>query len=235
MFYIDGSNPKTRMNFNDTGFQILKNFITIDELQTITSELNALAPQRGRAGIRGIDRIVHSIGNMAKSSHLIAAAKNYLSDMPHLVRAIYFDKSPEHNWLVTWHQDLMIAVSSRIDIPGWGPWSKKEGVWHVQAPIDILTDMVTIRIHLDAATSKNGCLKVIPGSHKNGILNAHQIEMQAAKNNSVYCEVDAGDALVMRPTILHASEKVAVPAARRVLHFEYASSNLPEGLRWTDQ
>ncbi|MEZ5299860.1 MAG: hypothetical protein R3F11_04210 [Verrucomicrobiales bacterium] len=35
------------------------------------------------------------------------------------VRAIYFDKSPESNWGVAWHQDLTIAVAARAVVPGF--------------------------------------------------------------------------------------------------------------------
>jgi hypothetical protein len=38
------------------------------------------------------------------------------------VRALFFDKTPEANWPVLWHQDLTIAVAGH---EGWGPWSVK--------------------------------------------------------------------------------------------------------------
>jgi hypothetical protein len=43
----------------------------------------------------------------------------------------------------------VIAVRQRIDVMGFGPWSRKEGVWHVAPPIGVLAAMRTLRVHLD--------------------------------------------------------------------------------------
>ena len=67
----------------------------------------------------------------------------------HLAKAIYFDKPAGSNWLVPWHQDLMINVAQRIEAAGFGPWtSKTEGV-SVQPPVAVLENVVTLRLHLD--------------------------------------------------------------------------------------
>jgi len=50
----------------------------------------------------------------------------------------------------------------------------------------------------------------------------------------VTCAARAGDILAMRPLLLHASSKSTQPARRRVLHVEYAASDLPGPFRWTD-
>lgn len=49
-----------------------------------------------------------------------------------------------------------------------------------------------------------------------------------------YVAVDAlaGDALLMRPLVLHASSKASAPGRRRVLHFLFGPSELPFGLSW---
>jgi hypothetical protein len=48
------------------------------------------------------------------------------------VRGILFNKTPESNWKVTWHQDKTIAVRERRDVASFGPWSVKAGVPSVQ-------------------------------------------------------------------------------------------------------
>src|SRR5205807_4301579 len=82
------------------------------------------------------------------------------------VRAIYFDKSPEANWLVSWHQDLTLALRARAEVPGFGPWSTKDGIPHVQPPVELLQQMLSVRLHLDDADESNGALRVLPGSHR---------------------------------------------------------------------
>ncbi len=96
------------------------------------------------------------------------------------VRATLFDKTPEANWKVPWHQDLTIAVAQRIDTPGFTAWSVKDGVYHVQPPSGILEGMLAVRIHLDDCGEDNGPLRVIPGSHRHGRLADDQIERAVA-------------------------------------------------------
>jgi ectoine hydroxylase-related dioxygenase (phytanoyl-CoA dioxygenase family) len=83
-----------------------------------------------------------------------------------LARAIFFDKTPETNWMVPWHQDLHLAVRERLDLPGYGPWSVKEGLPHVIPPESVLTSMLALRLHLDFCGADNGPLRVLPGSHR---------------------------------------------------------------------
>jgi ectoine hydroxylase-related dioxygenase (phytanoyl-CoA dioxygenase family) len=67
-----------------------------------------------------------------------------------------------------WHQDVTIAVKARVEVDGFGPWSTKQGVQHVQPPDYVLQKMLSVRIHLDDCPSTNGALQVIPRSHRSG-------------------------------------------------------------------
>ncbi len=97
------------------------------------------------------------------------------------VRAILFDKNVHQNWSLGWHQDRTIAVRQRIGIDGFGPWSIKSGMVHVEPPFDLLAGMVTVRLHLDAVPETNAPLLVAPGSHKRGrILTAENSRSRSA-------------------------------------------------------
>jgi ectoine hydroxylase-related dioxygenase (phytanoyl-CoA dioxygenase family) len=150
-------------------------------------------------------------------------------------RAILFDKTPEANWPVPWHQDLSVAVRGRADVPGWGPWSDKAGVPHVQPPAAVLERMATTRLHLDDCGPENGPLLVLPGTHRRGRLSARNTEDQLARQPPAACLASAGDVLLLRPLLLHASGKATRPGHRRVLHVEWATENLPPGLEWWEQ
>ena len=80
-----------------------------------------------------------------------------------------------------------------------------------------------LRVHLDASTSDNGALRVIPGSHRFGILSDEQIH-HFTQQQSVDCLVSPGGVLAMRPLLLHASSKARFDIPRRVLHIEYADT-----------
>ena len=140
--------------------------------------------------------------------------------------ATLFDKSAEANWLVVWHQDTALPLLQKRDVQGWGPWSKKGGVAYAHAPADALAKVVAVRLHLDDSALENGPLRVLPGTHESGVLSDAQIHKLAQRVEPFACTVARGGVLVMRPLLVHASSKSLGPASRRVLHFEYATSEV---------
>lgn len=150
------------------------------------------------------------------------------------VRGILFNKTGEANWKVVWHQDCVIAVAERKEIPGCGPWSIKAGINHVRPSSNIVARMLAIRIHLDECGADNGPLRVIPSSHKHGFLSDKQIQ-EWPKDAAVTCTASRGDAILMRPLLLHSSPSTRVPNRRRVVHLEFAADELPNGIDWKDR
>jgi hypothetical protein len=185
------------------------------------------------AGTRGILRFPEVAALAADTFAEIV--RPYLPSPPLAVRGIYFDKHPQANWIVAWHQDLTIAVEKRVDAPGYGPWSVKDGVPHVQPPVDLLEQMLTVRLHLDDADEANGALRVLPGTHRMGRLDALEIIRCRETRAEVLCQARAGDALLMRPLLLHASSRSSSPRRRRVLHIEFAGFGLPTPLAWNER
>ena len=127
---------------------------------------------------------------------------------------------------------MTIATRERVEHPGFGPWSVKDGIPHVQPPVELLEQMLTLRIHLDDADETNGALRVLPGSHRLGKLGAGQISEFRKTVTEELCTAAAGDALLMRPLLLHASSRSTSDRHRRILHIEYAAFPLPAGMRW---
>jgi ectoine hydroxylase-related dioxygenase (phytanoyl-CoA dioxygenase family) len=123
-------------------------------------------------------------------------------------------------------------VKQRIDVAGFGPWSVKAGVRHVQPPVRVLENMLTVRVHLDDCGPDNGPLNVLPGSHAAGVLKAAEIESWRRNQAPMSCVARAGDAVLMRPLLLHASSVALRPGHRRVIHIEFAGTDLPGGLDW---
>jgi ectoine hydroxylase-related dioxygenase (phytanoyl-CoA dioxygenase family) len=183
------------------------------------------------AGRRGILARAE-VAELARSPKIGALLRPLLPDDPRPVRAIFFNKSPAMNWLVAWHQDLTIAVRERHEVAGFGPWSVKDGIPHVQPPPRLLERMITLRIHLDQTDENNGALRVIPGSHLHGRLDNPAIQSFRDKTPEVICRAKTGDALLMRPLLLHASSRSTSERQRRILHIEYAAFELPSPLRW---
>jgi len=148
------------------------------------------------------------------------------------VRAVLFDKSPDANWIVAWHQDRTIAVCERHETPGFGPWSTKDGVLHVAPPISVLERMATLRLHLDPVDDDNAPLVVALGSHRFGYVPANQAAARAADSRNLLCEAGAGDVWAYSTPILHMSARSVGDRRRRVLQIDYAAAPLPQPLQW---
>jgi hypothetical protein len=148
------------------------------------------------------------------------------------VRAVLFDKSPDANWIVAWHQDRTICVRERHETPGFGPWSIKDGVLHVAPPIDVLEEMVTLRVHLDAVDPDNAPLVVAKGSQHFGYVPADIAAARAAECPTLVCEAEPGDVWAYSTPILHMSARSLGDRRRRVLQVDYAATSLPDPLEW---
>lgn len=209
------------------GFSIVPSAIEAAERLDLISTLGAISGA-GRRGLLGLP----AVAAIARSARFIDLVSPYLASKPFPVRAIYFDKNPKTNWLVSWHQDLTLALQARGEVPGFGSWSSKGGIPHVQPQIELLQQMLTVRLHLDDADESNGALRVLPGSHRWGRLSSARIQELRRDQPDSLCAVSAGDALLMRPLLLHASSRSTSNRHRRILHIEYAAFALPPKLRW---
>ncbi|MFY0256058.1 phytanoyl-CoA dioxygenase family protein [Chitinophaga sp. 30R24] len=149
------------------------------------------------------------------------------------VKSIYFDKPGTSNWFVAWHQDLTISADKKIPLSGYGPWTTKQDQYAVQPPQDILESIYTLRIHLDDTDEENGALKVIPGSHQQGIYRPNSLNF--AETTVVSCRVKAGGIMIMKPLLMHASSRSSNGQNRRVIHIECSNRALAAPLEWAER
>lgn len=208
------------------GYRIEQQIVGDDVIQQLRNEAERVAMEAGSACVRHLCHRSDCFRELSQSSGLLDLLPTGM--VP--VRSILFDKTPDENWPVAWHQDLTIAVEKEHKVDGYGPWSRKDSVTHVQPPVELLERMVTIRLHLDDTPARNGALRVIPGSHRAGRFSSDSV---IDPREAVDCECAAGDALIMVPLILHSSRRAERPTRRRILHFEYArASDLTPPLQW---
>jgi ectoine hydroxylase-related dioxygenase (phytanoyl-CoA dioxygenase family) len=194
--------------------------------------LIALAGQRtSQAGIRlfGVAAL-HPFLN--RDGPVGAVATSVLGHTCRPVRAILFDKTPSANWALGWHQDRAIAVEERVDVEGFGPWTRKHGALHVAPPFEVLTRMVTLRLHLDDVPASNAPLLVAPGSHRLGRIAEADVPAVVQRYGVAACTAVAGDIWLYATPILHASQAATNSGHRRVLQVDYAACDLPGGLQW---
>ena len=232
-------NVKLYQQFNRDGYFLASGLLRHKHfnLGDLTQKLTAEAQQRAGHSLRHATQILPELKALLRHPALLDLASQALAAEATPVKSIFFDKIPGKNWKVPRHQDLTIAVREQIDIEGFGPWSKKEGVPHVQPPPEFMTRIVALRIHLDDCNEHCGALRVVPGSHRHGRLSAQQIRELAGENgdNEIICAAKSGDVLAMSPLVIHASSPAQNPSHRRVLHVEYSAIGLPHGLDWYER
>jgi ectoine hydroxylase-related dioxygenase (phytanoyl-CoA dioxygenase family) len=225
------------------GFAILERIATPDRVSELIEATRSYSSgdhdgrldRRGEVyGGRDLLWRIPEVGRLARSPELTTIAESVLGSGAFAVRGLFFDKTPTVNWNLPWHQDLTVAVRERRDVPGFGPWTLKGGIPHAHAPAELLSRMVTIRLHLDDCGPASGPMRVLPGSHSAGKLDPGAIATWTTRAASLAVDsiVPAGGAVIMHPLLLHASASSTGPGRRRVIHLEYAAEPLPGGLEW---
>jgi hypothetical protein len=121
-----------------------------------------------------------------------------------LYRAMFMNKPSHRGTVLPYHQDA------------GGQWGLDRN------------PQITIWTALDEATVANGCMQVIPGSHKHGLFSeqGHTItpeqEAQYARDeDSVYLEAKAGEAILLDNLLLHRSGVNTIDCPRRAFSVCY--------------
>ncbi|HMJ71256.1 MAG TPA: phytanoyl-CoA dioxygenase family protein [Cyclobacteriaceae bacterium] len=201
---------KLNEDFNRDGYVVLKGFFSKEEVNKLYAtaladdvmrknavDLNDQSGKKTRLSLwftPGND----VFGYMTRSRRMIEAIEPLLdSDSPvcHFHSKL-MQKEPRVGGAWEWHQD-------------YGYWYKNQFMFPDQ--------LISVMIALTDANKGNGCLQVIKGSHKLGRVNhgfaGEQVgaDMTMVENALktmplVYCELDAGDALIFHSNLLHRSE-----------------------------
>lgn len=210
----------------ENGFSITKPIFSLDEIEQLLELIgNSDKTYAKRQLINKTPKIIEVIfnnSNFRELYHSICDSDYFLS------KAIFFNKPKMSNWLVSYHQDISISALKKIPTEGFSKWTNKDGQLGVIPPQNILEKTITFRLHLDYTDNTNGALKVIKGSHKNGLI---RIDENFKKSNleEQLCNVEKGAIMLMQPLLLHASDKSTSEYDRRVIHLEFCNKDIPMG------
>jgi ectoine hydroxylase-related dioxygenase (phytanoyl-CoA dioxygenase family) len=217
------------LTFSRDGAQLFRAAFPNAQLSLLETALSHLPPDHAGLRLRGVAGLAPFL---ASTGPIGRCAASVLGDDCLPVRAILFDKTAGTNWALGWHQDRTIAVRQRVSVDGFVTWSVKSGMLHVEPPFELLSGMVTLRVHLDPVPASNAPLLIAPGSHELGRIAEDDIRDVVRRCGTVACLAEAGDIWLYATPILHASEAAAAPAHRRVLQVDFAVGELPGGLEW---
>lgn len=223
--------------FHERGYAVFPHVLNddvVDRLRRAIGDVpssDAVRRKQNVYGVRNLLELSPAVRALAADEPVRQFVTPILGESAFATRAVFFDKVPGANWALGWHQDSVIAVTEREEVPGFMAWGQKAGVWQVQPPAEVLAGMVAVRIHLDNCGPDNGPLRVLPGSHRHGWV---EDDLDAWKRRApeVTCLVNTGGVVAMCPLLLHASSKATSPSHRRVIHIEFANIELPGGLEW---
>ncbi|HYI09882.1 MAG TPA: phytanoyl-CoA dioxygenase family protein [Thermoanaerobaculia bacterium] len=211
------------------GFALAQISLSSTQCDHIASAIPSVSA--GRGGVRGLvshPTVLQILHHKQLGDYLWSVVGRELV----AVKATLFDKTVASNWRAQWHQDRVIAIRERMDVPGYGPWTVKAGVPHVEPPASVLEQMLALRVYLDESGPENGPLRVLPGSHHLGKLDDDEIQRLAEAETPAEVHARKGEFLLMRPLLVHSSSPSIAPDHRRVLHIELAPAEAISPLQW---
>ncbi len=144
-------------------------------------------------------------------------AQRYVGHEVSVFRSMFMNKPANWAQELAWHQDVGA---------GWG--------------IDC-DPIMTVWTALDEATVANGCMQIVPGSHRHGVINeGHFLSeaeraVYAADKDVIDLPAAAGEAILLHNYLLHRSGANTTAAARRAFSCTYmdaAARTLDTGQRF---
>ena len=123
-------------------------------------------------------------------------------------RAMFMNKPAKQGTKLPWHQDAWTNLDRQ--------------------------PLITLWTALDPATKANGCVEVIPGSHKDGLVNPKHnsgflTEQQAIElctpEKTVYLELEPGEVALLHNWLLHSSDVNQTEISRRAFSVCYMDGN----------
>lgn len=217
------------------GFFIGRNFYSdqfIDELLEELKRSNALQYEKQEISDFNMITRIPFVNELAHSHQLISLVMLVLGENAFPINAFVLDKTKNNNWGLDWHQDLKIAVKTKIETAGYYNWTVESGIIHTIPPKEILEKRLSVRIHMDDCLIENGAIIIAPKSHQFGIIK-NKAEVEKITNDKVlYCEIKKGGIMFFTPLLLHKSPYSMTDKKRRILQIDYVGSPLPNGLEW---
>lgn len=221
-----------RKTLDRVGCEIVKQVYSTQEVKAMISIIERQQLDN-KFGIREFLLHQPELLEIIFNEKLIEVIRSISSGYNKVIKSIFFDKPPNANWIVNWHQDLTINLRNKKEVKGYKNWRSTKGRVIVQAPREFLEKIITIRIHLDDCTEENGALRIIEGSHKEGIIEIKDW-IKEKEGIEKICEVSKGGIVLMKPLVLHSSRRTENMMNRRVIHIELLDEELPKGLEWKE-
>lgn len=217
-------------DYENNGFVVIDNIFTPDELKIMNEELAVLERAENRPAPKSKDRegILLELGLLSEKTKIFAEDQRILALIEDIVKpgiAIYssklVSKLPNNDTVCHWHQDDAYYV-------GVSASETRMSVW----------------VPLLGANEKNGCLWIVPRSHKQGLLTHHVKDYGLCRRSLIEEEVDlseavplnmkAGSILLFSALLWHGSKGNQTDQTRRafIISYQEATAKSGNGKQW---
>ncbi len=209
---------------DNKGYFILENVFTADEMTTLAHQIEAhqrrhreaLEKQGGTSGISRADEITFT-SHLAQNDEAIRA----FVTRPEFVAITTEILGPDID--LYWNQSVFKAPEGKQEFP----WHQDDGYTAVTP-----SPYLTLWLALNDATPENGCISVLPGSHKRGLVlhkgSAIGLVCHDADDpdQGVLVPVKAGSMGVFWSLTMHKSGANLSPGVRKAFVIQYANAGL---------
>ena len=166
---------------------------------------HALGSPKETLAYRRVDELHHDALFLGYMQHPVCRqiTRRYIGEDVSVFRSMFMNKPASSGTVLPWHQDIGV---------GWG----LDG-----------NPVTTVWTALDDATTATGCMQIVPGSHKLGILNEGHYASE--EDQATHCthdqvmdfEVEAGEAVLIHNWLLHRSGINRTDRPRRAFSAAY--------------
>jgi len=215
--------------FERNGFVVLAGFFCDAEIKPLREACHADPSIGGR-----LRAVADSSGNAQDVIEWTTFSDDYLGVIPRLARLVEGAESLLGKPAYHWHSKLSMKAPHSA---GRWDWHQDYPYWYEEGCLS--PDMLTCMIAVDGATRANGCVNVVPGSHRYGRIDhvklgassgcdPKRLELIQRKSPPVPVEMSPGDACFFHCNLLHASPGNSTDLPRTLLHCTYnAIDNSP--------
>ena len=221
---IPNITPEQKQALQENGYFVLENVFTPQEMDALAARIEAHQRRheqhlQEKGGTEGISRA----GEIAFTTHL--------AEQDETIRA--FALRPEFAAIATqllgpdidlyWNQSVFKGPDGSKQFP----WHQDDGYTAVEP-----SPYLTLWLAVNEATTENGCISVLPGSHKNGLVPHKDSDIGLIchplddPNQGVQVPVKAGSLAVFLSLTMHKSGINRTPGTRKAYILQYSHAGL---------
>ena len=215
--------PAERRRYEEEGFVVVPGVFPPEDLEVVDREIDRLLGERGQLASDHLPGWVFQVGlrsevtrQFAQDERLLALVEDIVKPGIAIHEAKLVTKLPHSDEICHWHQDDAYFV--RL-----GESQTRMSVW----------------VPLQEAHAQNGCLWVVPGSHRWGLKDHEQVTYgtcrrrltpeELAAKEAIPVPVRAGSVVLFSALTWHSSQGNVTDRIRRAFIVTYQEATVPRG------